>query len=120
MITAAPDGTLSMPVAAHQLGSGAPVERPVELRYRRRYVDLMTNERTRRIFDIRRRTVRAIRHHLEDAGFWEVEGPILSLIQGGATARPKARAGPWPCASHQASATIRPQGLPPVMHSPRP
>ncbi len=60
----------------------------VEVRYRQRYVDLMTNERTRRIFDIRRKTIRAIRHHLEDRGFWEVEGPMLGSIQGGATARP--------------------------------
>lgn len=60
----------------------------VELRYRQRYVDLMMTERTRRIFDIRRRTILAIRHHLESRGFWEVEGPILQNIQGGATARP--------------------------------
>jgi lysyl-tRNA synthetase class 2 len=60
----------------------------VEVRYRQRYVDLMTNEKTRRIFDIRRKAILAIRHHLEDAGFWEVEGPILQSIQGGATARP--------------------------------
>jgi lysyl-tRNA synthetase class 2 len=60
----------------------------VEVRYRQRYVDLMTNERTRRIFDIRRKTIHAIRGHLEAAGFWEVEGPILQSIQGGATARP--------------------------------
>src|SRR6202012_2263712 len=60
----------------------------VEVRYRQRYVDLMTNERTRRIFDIRRRVIRAIRAHLDDRGFWEVEGPMLGSIQGGATARP--------------------------------
>ncbi|MEP6851247.1 MAG: lysine--tRNA ligase [bacterium] len=60
----------------------------VEVRYRQRYVDLMTDERTRRIFDIRRRAIASIRHHLEREGFWEVEGPILQSIQGGATARP--------------------------------
>ncbi len=60
----------------------------VETRYRQRYVDLMTNESTRRIFDIRRRVISAIRRHLEEHGFWEVEGPILGSIQGGATARP--------------------------------
>ncbi|HEX4016979.1 MAG TPA: lysine--tRNA ligase [Frankiaceae bacterium] len=60
----------------------------VEVRYRQRYVDLMTNERTRRIFEIRRRAIRAIRGHLDDRGFWEVEGPMLGSIQGGATARP--------------------------------
>lgn len=60
----------------------------VEARSRQRYVDLIANERTRRIFDIRRRAIAAIRHHLEEHGFWEVEGPILQNIQGGATARP--------------------------------
>ena len=60
----------------------------VEVRYRQRYVDLMTNERTRRIFDIRRKAIHAIRRHLDERGFWEVEGPILQSIQGGATARP--------------------------------
>jgi lysyl-tRNA synthetase, class II len=60
----------------------------VEVRYRQRYVDLLTNERTRRIFEIRRRVIRAIRGHLDDRGFWEVEGPMLGSIQGGATARP--------------------------------
>ncbi len=60
----------------------------VEVRFRQRYVDLMVNERTRRIFDIRRKAMSAIRAHLEERGFWEVEGPILQSIQGGATARP--------------------------------
>ncbi len=60
----------------------------VETRYRRRYVDLEVNERTREIFRIRHTAVRAIRRHLEDRGFTEVEGPVLQSIQGGATARP--------------------------------
>ncbi|MCW2529165.1 MAG: lysS [Pseudonocardiales bacterium] len=60
----------------------------VEVRYRQRYVDLMTNERTRHIFEIRRVVIQTIRRHLEDRGFWEVEGPMLQSIQGGATARP--------------------------------
>ncbi len=60
----------------------------VEVRYRQRYVDLMANQRTRDIFEIRRRVIQTIRRHLEDHGFWEVEGPMLQSIQGGATARP--------------------------------
>src|SRR6185503_17866323 len=46
------------------------------------------NERTREIFRIRHTAVRAIRRHLEDRGFTEVEGPVLQSIQGGASARP--------------------------------
>jgi lysyl-tRNA synthetase, class II len=60
----------------------------VETRYRQRYVDLAANARTREIFRIRHATVRAIRRHLEDHGFTEVEGPVLGTIQGGASARP--------------------------------
>jgi lysyl-tRNA synthetase, class II len=59
-----------------------------EARYRQRYVDLMVNESSRRIFEIRRRTIFAIRRYLDEHGYWEVEGPILGSIQGGATARP--------------------------------
>ena len=60
----------------------------VETRYRQRYADLEVNERTRAVFRIRHTAVRAIRRHLEDRGFTEVEGPVLQNIQGGASARP--------------------------------
>ena len=60
----------------------------VETRYRQRYLDLECNERTRQVFRIRHTAVRAIREHLTERGFTEVEGPVLQSIQGGATARP--------------------------------
>ena len=60
----------------------------VETRYRQRYADLEVNERTREIFRIRHAAVHAIRHHLAEKGFTEVEGPVLQSIQGGASARP--------------------------------
>ena len=60
----------------------------VDTRLRQRYVDLIANDRTREIFGIRRKVLLAIRTYLEDQGFWEVEGPMLSTIQGGASARP--------------------------------
>ena len=96
LIMATDKGELSIAVTTlTRLGSAsrAPSDKnktltDVETRYRRRYVDLMTNQRTRDIFEIRRRVIQAIRRHLEDHGFWEVEGPILQSIQGGATARP--------------------------------
>nr|MDT0665430.1 amino acid--tRNA ligase-related protein [Micromonospora sp. DSM 115978] len=59
-----------------------------ETRYRQRYVDLAANDRSRQIFGIRRAAIRAIRDELADRGFWEVEGPVLQTIQGGAAARP--------------------------------
>ena len=59
-----------------------------DLRLRRRYVDLIANQRTREIFEIRRKVLLAVRAHMHERGFYEVEGPMLSTIQGGATARP--------------------------------
>ncbi len=60
----------------------------VEQRYRRRYLDLLMNEETRRDFEIRTRMVAAIRHRLDDDGFLEVETPVLQPRYGGAFAEP--------------------------------
>jgi len=89
-------GELSIRVAAFELLGKAlrpPADKvkglgDVETRYRQRYVDLIANERTRRIFDIRRKAIAGVRGYLESQGFWEVEGPMLQTIQGGASARP--------------------------------
>jgi lysyl-tRNA synthetase class 2 len=59
-----------------------------ELRYRRRYVDLVMNEDSRRVFEIRSRIVRYLRAFLDARGFLEVETPMLHPIPGGAAARP--------------------------------
>ncbi|MBK6436575.1 MAG: lysine--tRNA ligase [Rhodanobacteraceae bacterium] len=60
----------------------------VEQRYRQRYVDLIVNEESRRVFALRSRAVRAIREFMEGRGFVEVETPMMHPIPGGATARP--------------------------------
>jgi lysyl-tRNA synthetase class 2 len=60
----------------------------VELRYRKRYLDLLMNEETRRVFLTRARIVTAIRRALDEWGFVEVETPILQPRYGGAFARP--------------------------------
>lgn len=60
----------------------------MEERQRRRYLDLMANEATRRTFRIRSEVVAAIRRFLDGRGFLEVETPILQEAAGGATARP--------------------------------
>lgn len=62
--------------------------RDVELRYRYRYLDLMVNPEVRDVFLTRARVVRAIRNFLDARGFYEVETPVMSLVAGGATARP--------------------------------
>jgi len=59
-----------------------------ELRYRRRYVDLIMNESSRRVFETRSRIVRLLREYLDAQGFLEVETPMLQTIPGGAAARP--------------------------------
>jgi lysyl-tRNA synthetase class 2 len=59
-----------------------------ELRYRRRYVDLIMNEQSRRVFETRSRIVRYLRAFLDARGFLEVETPMLHPIPGGAAARP--------------------------------
>ncbi|MGH2493766.1 MAG: lysine--tRNA ligase [Ktedonobacteraceae bacterium] len=61
----------------------------VEIRQRKRYLDLIANgEEARNIFRIRSRTISAMRSYLNAQGFIEVETPILQPLYGGATARP--------------------------------
>ncbi|MDR2455226.1 MAG: lysine--tRNA ligase, partial [Deltaproteobacteria bacterium] len=63
-------------------------EMSVELRYRRRYVDLIMNDDSRRVFAIRSKTVSALREFLTERGFLEVETPMMHPIAGGAAAKP--------------------------------
>lgn len=60
----------------------------IEERYRRRYVDLIMNEDSRKIAMLRPRIIRAIQHYLDGQGLIEVETPVLQPILGGAAARP--------------------------------
>ena len=60
----------------------------VETRYRRRYVDLISNDDARRVFEIRFASISAIRAYLSQRAYMEVETPMLHPIPGGAAARP--------------------------------
>jgi lysyl-tRNA synthetase class 2 len=60
----------------------------VETRFRRRELDLVANEQARELFAARARIIAAIRRALDDAGFIELETPVLQPIYGGAAARP--------------------------------
>ena len=60
----------------------------VEKRYRQRYLDLISNEESRRIFILRSKIITAIRSFLDKQGFMEVETPVLQPHAGGALARP--------------------------------
>jgi lysyl-tRNA synthetase class 2 len=82
----------------HELELLAPIRSPLpdtfhgltdtEARYRRRYLDLLMNEPTRRDFLTRSKMVSEIRRYLDGNGFVEVETPVLQPRYGGAFARP--------------------------------
>jgi lysyl-tRNA synthetase class 2 len=69
-----------LPEKYHTLG--------VEMRQRRRYLDLIMSPESRRIFRLRRQIIDYIRKFLNDKGFVEVETPMLHPIPGGASAQP--------------------------------
>jgi len=60
----------------------------VETRYRQRELDLMANERSRETFKLRAKVLEAIRAHMNERGYVELETPILQRLTGGASARP--------------------------------
>jgi lysyl-tRNA synthetase class 2 len=85
-------------IAVDELELLAKIQRPlpdtfhgvtdVETRYRQRYLDLLMNEETRADFELRTRIVAAVRRHLDDLGFLEVETPVLQPRYGGGFAEP--------------------------------
>jgi lysyl-tRNA synthetase class 2 len=60
----------------------------IETRYRQRYLDLIVNPDSRKVFEVRSRAVTAFREFLIGRGFVEVETPMMQPIAGGALARP--------------------------------
>src|SRR5438270_13120019 len=60
----------------------------VEIRYRQRYLDLIVNPDSRRLFETRSRVIAAIREFMTGRGYLEVETPMMQPIAGGAIARP--------------------------------
>jgi lysyl-tRNA synthetase class 2 len=60
----------------------------VEIRYRQRYLDLIVNPESRRVFEIRSKVLAALRTFLNARGYLEVETPMMQAIAGGALARP--------------------------------
>jgi lysyl-tRNA synthetase class 2 len=59
-----------------------------EIKYRQRYLDLMSNQRSREVFVMRSKMVAETRRWLQDRDFLEVETPMLQAVPGGAAARP--------------------------------
>ncbi|MFN8008633.1 MAG: lysine--tRNA ligase [Terriglobia bacterium] len=60
----------------------------VEIRYRQRYLDLISNKPSRDVFIIRSRIIKEIRKFLDERGYIEVETPMMQPLAGGAAARP--------------------------------
>lgn len=60
----------------------------VELRYRQRYLDLLSNEDVKKVFLLRAKIIQAMRRFLDERGFLEVETPMMHNIAGGAAGRP--------------------------------
>ncbi|MBX2994812.1 MAG: lysine--tRNA ligase [Bdellovibrionaceae bacterium] len=60
----------------------------VEIKYRHRHLDLITDAESRKVFEARSKIVREIRKWMEAKGFLEVETPVLQPIYGGAAAHP--------------------------------
>ena len=60
----------------------------IEIKYRHRHLDLISDVESRKVFETRSKIIREIRRFLDDRGFLEVETPILQPIYGGAAARP--------------------------------
>ncbi|MCK0131873.1 lysine--tRNA ligase [Flavobacteriaceae bacterium F08102] len=59
-----------------------------ELRYRQRYADLVVNPKVKEVFVKRTKLFNAMREYFNNAGYFEVETPVLQPIPGGAAARP--------------------------------
>jgi lysyl-tRNA synthetase class 2 len=60
----------------------------VEIKYRHRHLDLITDEDSRKVFLTRSKIIKEIRNFLDQRGFLEVETPVLQPIYGGAAAHP--------------------------------
>ncbi len=80
-ITLLAKGLLPLPEKWHGL-------RDMELRYRQRYLDLIVNPDVKKTFRQRSQIISEIRRYFDDAGYMEVETPVLHTQAGGATARP--------------------------------
>jgi len=83
-----PESITLLTPCLHMLPKGYTGLKNQEVRYRQRYLDLILNNDTRRVFEIRAKIINYIRRFLDNQGFLEVETPMMNMIAGGATAKP--------------------------------
>ncbi len=72
----------------HMLPGGYQGLKNQETRYRQRYLDLILNQETQRVFNVRAKIINYVRTFLNSRQFLEVETPMMNVIAGGATAKP--------------------------------
>ena len=72
----------------HMLPKGPKALSDQEIRYRQRYLDLIVNDETRKVFTTRAKVINYVRRYLDNKNFLEVETPMMNMIAGGATAKP--------------------------------
>ena len=72
----------------HMLPTGYQGLQSQDTRYRQRYLDLILNPETRRVFYTRAKIINYIRRFLDEMDFLEVETPMMNMVAGGATAKP--------------------------------
>lgn len=60
----------------------------IEIRYRKRYLDMIANPEVKKFFKIRSLVIKFLRNFFDERGFYEVETPVLQPIPGGANAKP--------------------------------
>ncbi len=77
-----------LPIVKYKDGVAYDGFNDAEMRYRQRYVDLIVNEGVKDLFLKRALVIKTLRVALDEAGYTEVETPILQSIPGGASARP--------------------------------
>ena len=88
MLTVLSKSLKPLPIVKYKDGVAYDKFEDPELRYRQRYVDLIVNEGVKETFEKRAIVVKTLRAALDEAGYTEVETPILQSIPGGASARP--------------------------------
>ncbi|KAH9932521.1 lysyl-tRNA synthetase [Fomitopsis serialis] len=87
-LSIAPKEMILLAPNLHQLPSEHFGLKDQETRYRKRYLDLILSQDTRRIFLTRSKIINYVRRFFDALGFLEVETPMTSMIAGGATAKP--------------------------------
>jgi lysyl-tRNA synthetase class 2 len=83
-----PYETVRLSACLHQLPKSHFGLKDQEIRYRRRYLDLIMNDDVRKRFYTRTKIINFLRSFLNERGFLEVETPMMNMVAGGATAKP--------------------------------